>query len=309
MILRCALIVFFATTIRVEATLPCSSKSEYLDDSLWFTETTCVILNLDESHVDTVSDRLNLPSEEEIALLDPTLPYLSAKLLNISNATKILRIHEGHVPRVYLKPTLLEFLVIDSGTEELLIDAVDNRVTTLLEVSANLLNHVPANVNRLKNLTKLYLCGNLIETVHMDQFNGLEKLHTLYLLANHISTISTTNIVLLPSLCVFSASGNQLETLDISHWEIDKLTTLNVRRNKLQFITGLENRFNQLEVLELRENKVNCQWLEDVSKNRTFAGKLVVSKPCDIHSWSELCCEGDETYSGYLEYRRLTNID
>uniref|UniRef100_A0A8D8F2K6 Leucine-rich repeat-containing protein 58 n=1 Tax=Culex pipiens TaxID=7175 RepID=A0A8D8F2K6_CULPI len=181
---------------------------------------------------------------------------LSSELLG--NATE-LWILDGSAPKVHLKPSLKSFTSLRARTGEVVIDPTDNFQLELFDLEGTL-RGVPRNVQFLKRLAVLDLCQNRIESVDLDQFNGMSHLRKINLGWNRIRTVTATNVNL-PALTELFLHGNQLTSLDLTHLNAPNLQRLYVASNQLERIDGFPSGFPQLARVDLHFNRWRCDWL------------------------------------------------
>ncbi|KAI2617441.1 hypothetical protein GGR54DRAFT_607747 [Hypoxylon sp. NC1633] len=120
----------------------------------------------------------------------------------------------------------------------------------VLRARGNLLNEVNLDGTKLQRLTELDLEDNQISSIH-----GIEQLAclvTLNLQHNYLTTFSPSTEVSVPNLKYLTLSGNDLATLDLSHFP--SLRLLHADRNRLSTITGF-SRCRRLDSLSLREQR------------------------------------------------------
>lgn len=181
---------------------------------------------------------------------------LSSELLG--NTTE-LWILDGSAPKVHLKPSLKSFTSLRAGTREVVIDPADNFQLELFDLEGSL-QDVPRNVQFLRRLAVLDLCQNHIESVDLDQFNGMSHLRKINLGWNRIRTVTATNVNL-PALAELFLHGNQLTSLDLTHLNAPNLQRLYVSSNQLERIDGFPAGFSQLARVDLHFNRWRCDWL------------------------------------------------
>ncbi|XP_018325577.1 chondroadherin-like [Agrilus planipennis] len=162
----------------------------------------------------------------------PFLPELRVLLLN----TNVIN---------YMNPSAL------SNLESLeVLDLSDNNFTVIPTDS----------LSKLSNLTKLYLSGNFVQSIPAVAFRGLFRLQYLYLnrleVLSHIDVRAFVDNICLekiwldnniafqvlpinifhgnPKIKEISLTNNQIPTLDVSHFPLDKLSSLKLGGNPLQ---------------------------------------------------------------------------
>ncbi|XP_062545199.1 uncharacterized protein LOC134211867 [Armigeres subalbatus] len=219
----------------------------------------------------------------------------------VHNTTESLFILDGHVPKVYLKPTLKFFTDLRAETVEILIDPFDNIQLELFDVEG-LLRAIPKNVRHLKSLVTLDLCENEIEQCDLNQLKGLERLRKVNLGHNRIGSVTTTGKVNLPNLEELFLHDNQMEALDLTDLKADRLKRLYLSQNHLVRIDGFPERYKQLQRVDLYQNKWDCEWLE---------GTLDALRDAEVEILSflpgKVCDERGSVKVTVIECQRITS--
>ncbi|XP_062713016.1 leucine-rich repeats and immunoglobulin-like domains protein 1 [Aedes albopictus] len=187
----------------------------------------------------------------------------------------------GTVKTIHINPKITHMEIRFSYTENLMIERETHYQLEKFLCIRTKLTYIPENINQLKKIRELDLSHNLIETVQLDQFDGLANLEKLGLSFNKIKRIASDGSISFPSLTDMQLEHNQLQHFDVCSWNMSSLHRLNLKHNNLTHFAI--NHFRSLHLLNMEDNPLNCAWkdslLED-KRGRDILGKLT----CDEKS-------------------------
>jgi small GTP-binding protein len=132
-------------------------------------------------------------------------------------------------------------------------EAARNKQTEL-SLSSNQLMSLPAEIGRLKTLTKLYLSKNQLKTLPTEIVE-LKNLTTLILSSNQLTSLPT-EIGQLKNLTTLNISENQLTSLPAEIGQLKNLTKLNLSSNQLTSLPAEIGQLKNLTRLGLSTNQL-----------------------------------------------------
>nr|XP_029711662.1 uncharacterized protein LOC115256823 [Aedes albopictus] len=169
-----------------------------------------------------------------------------------------IEFHYGSVHSIQMNPKLYLFGLYKTITDNVTIERGKDYQLKIFRCIEINLKQIPKNINQLKKLEVLDFSNNLLETVQLEQFIGLDNLETLSLSSNNLKHIYSNGPLSLPSLINLYLDKNQLQYVDVCEWVMPYLTNIDLRANNLTFFTV--NHFRELKVLEISGNPLSCGW-------------------------------------------------
>lgn len=206
------------------------------------------------------SSYLKFSNIEELALINPNIITLTAKLQSQLKNVTMLSMWDGTIPTVHVAPQFKAFKISSCSTSKVVIDPNVTYETVYFAVVFDILKQLPKHLNSMKKLIKLELYQNHIEYVDMADFNGLNDLEHINLGQNKIIQVSENPIVL-PDLKMFLLHENNLSYINFENWNATSLQNIRIERNQLLVAFGISIAFPRLRKVSLYANSFNCEWL------------------------------------------------
>ncbi|XP_062704954.1 leucine-rich repeat-containing G-protein coupled receptor 4-like [Aedes albopictus] len=194
-----------------------------------------------------------------------------------------IQFERGVVKTIHVSPKLTHIELYSTSTANVIIELGKEYQLEEFTCSNTNLTGIPENISQLKKMKYLSLIGNSIQTVQLDQLQGLDNLESLQLTDNEIKHIHNQGSVSLPSLTNLHLANNRLTHIDVCSWNMPTLSYIDLRFN---FLTHFAiNQFRVLKGLRISDNPLNCDWMHSLLKSRS-----------DIYHVEELTCanEGSE---------------
>ncbi|XP_052564539.1 internalin I-like [Culex pipiens pallens] len=251
------------------------------------TNSKMLVVSIEHESDPVFPNSLNYTGFEEIFVQHPKINELTTEMQSSILNMKELTLWQGQISSVHLIAQLRSVYIENCSTTEVVINPNWNYQTDYLVIIFGKLEKLPAHLNVLKNLEKLYLHDNQIEFLDMADFNGLNKLKLISIYGNKLSEIRATlqNPVILPNLEEFYAYNNRLSDISFEHWNTKLLNRIWLRENKLQIALFFPSVFPVLREVTLNNNSFNCEWLTS-----TFKALKALSN-VTIYSESETKCD------------------
>ncbi|KXJ84086.1 hypothetical protein RP20_CCG020014 [Aedes albopictus] len=224
-----------------------------------------------------------IPDKESFIFMSAEVDVLQYNFTDQLKKCIRIEFRFGSVKSVYINPKLNEITLFRSSTENVIIKRNKHYQLEVFWCNEAKLTQIPENIDQLEKLKVLYLDGNLIETVQLDQFNGLNNLDSLSLSSNNIKHIYSDHPVSVPSLTNLYLTKNRLQHFNVCSWNMTSLSGLYLSSNNLRHFAV--NRFRGLKELIISGNPLNCVWKNRLLKKNPSE---VVSSPqamsCDKKS-------------------------
>lgn len=253
----------------------------------------CVIVTLHESDP---SQEVVLPALSGKSMLQikrGNLNAFSEKLANQLGTVEKLQLGPLGIKKIFIKPELLELTAGGNRIDAIEFPPVNSQFKLqILDLSENRLKNF-AGFEVLVNLRELHLEANALESVDLNVFKSMTLLEKLFLDRNQITTVKAVEPFELPVLEYLSLSGNQIEQLDVTKWQLDSLTKLDVSTNKLATFEGnLQDRFPSLQTISVAKNRWHCKWLEDTLQqlNESYVKVQDRDEGCEGIPPANICC-------------------
>ncbi|XP_062703050.1 leucine-rich repeat neuronal protein 1-like [Aedes albopictus] len=208
----------------------------------------------------------NIPDKERLDFKNIEADILPQNFTNQFRKCSTTIFYYGNIKTIHINPKLMHIRLYSTSTENVIIESGNYYQLKEFVCKDAKLTHIPENVSQLKKLRYMSFENNLIQTVQLDQFNGLDYLHNLDLSSNKINHIYNHGSVSLPSLENLHLGGNQLKHFDVCSWNMPNLYDLNLFSNELTHFSI--NHFRSLEIVNLAENPLNCVWKNSLLSNK-----------------------------------------
>ncbi|XP_055628283.1 uncharacterized protein LOC129769825 [Toxorhynchites rutilus septentrionalis] len=193
---------------------------------------------------------------------------------------------------LWVKHTLAHLTAEGNHIQEVFMEGTEKYQMQYLNLKNNQLRSI-RELKHLTNLEELWLDGNQLEFLEMDNFVGMQQLKKLSLAGNKIEQITTSSNIELPALEMFSLESNHLTKLNVKNWTMLQLTELRLGRNQLVKL-DVDNfdHFVSLEGLALADNAWYCNWLRKALADigRKFITLLDRDEDCPAMPVEEICC-------------------
>ncbi|XP_019528508.3 protein artichoke-like isoform X2 [Aedes albopictus] len=223
-----------------------------------------------------------IPDVETLHFINIEVDILSRNFTDRFQRCTSIRFDGGKINTFHISPKLSHIELESTDTENVIIESAKYYQLEKFECRDAHLTRIPESMSQLKKMKYLNLNHNSIQTVQLDQLNGLDNLEILNLLFNKINHIHNHGSVNLPSLTELHLGYNQLKHIDVCSWNMPKLSYLNVVNNRLTHFTI--NNLRGLKQVNLARNPLNCVWKDSLLRSRT-----------DIKIERELTCDTDST--------------
>ncbi|XP_041771551.1 platelet glycoprotein V-like [Anopheles merus] len=184
-----------------------------------------------------------MPSATATVRLKLTRTYLNDIAFVAGNGQlNFLTITESRlktIPSTIVHLVALETVTITKSPIETVNLCLFSKLTRLYELNlcSNkiLFLHLPAaSVGDFASLRLLFLSDNLLTTINLGAFNGMQALQTLDFQNNRIRRVQAALVS--NSLQTLELPGNRLETLYCCEWHLPNLTRLALSRNLLSIL-------------------------------------------------------------------------
>ncbi|XP_062702607.1 leucine-rich repeat-containing protein 49-like isoform X2 [Aedes albopictus] len=209
----------------------------------------------------------NIPDKESLYFIDIEVDILPQNFTDQFQKCIHTHFYGGSVKTIHISPKLSQIELNFTSTEHVIIEHGKYYQLESFKCSHAKLTRIPENISQLKKMKRLELNDNQIQTVLLDQLNGLDNLETLDLFSNKIKHIYNHGSVSLPSLTSLSLEHNRLKHIDVCSWNMTSLFDLNLVDNELTHFAI--NHFRKLKRLNITENPLNCAWAHSLLKGRT----------------------------------------
>lgn len=219
-----------------------------------------------------------IPNKERLLFYGAVVDMLPYNFTEHFDKCIFIKFESGSVKVIHINEKLTNIELLGTYTENVIIQKQKHYQLESFVCNIGKLTRIPKNMNQLKKLNKLELSNNLIESVQMDQFDGLNHLKTIDLSSNNIKHIYSHGSVSLPLLTGLNLNFNHVQRFDVCSWNMPSLSFLELDHNNL--IHFPVQHFRKLQFLYIDENPLNCAWKDSLLKSNTMISNLL-SISCD----------------------------
>ncbi|XP_062715892.1 leucine-rich repeat protein SHOC-2-like [Aedes albopictus] len=205
---------------------------------------------------------------EQLHFINATIDTVTQNFKNQLKNCVWLKFTGGKVKTVYMNSKLSMLNLQDTSTEKVIIEPGQEYILGTLVISRSRLTRIPHNINQLKQMNRLDIMDSWIETVLLNDLDGLDNLYEINLSGNRIRRIDSNGLISFPKLFRLKLQNNQLQQLDTCRWSMPELFEFLLNNNRLtHFAIG---HFSSLNHLTLASNPLNCAWLKSLVSYRSF---------------------------------------
>ncbi|XP_062704950.1 uncharacterized protein LOC134287320 [Aedes albopictus] len=220
----------------------------------------------------------NIPDMESLYFINMKVDILTQNFTDQFQKCITTKFDGGEIKTIHISTKLTHIELYSTYTENVIIKPRKYYQLEYFQCRGLSLTRIPENMSQLKKMKYLDLSFNLIQTVQLDQLNGLDDLFEIDLSYNKINHINNHGSVSFPSLTYLHLGGNQLKHIDVCSWNVPKLSYLNIVNNRLTLFAI--NSLRGLKQVNLARNPLNCVWKNSLLGDRT-----------DIKIQEELTCD------------------